>query len=86
MNIRKFYLKKYPTDDMGVEINETANFTGLLNELFTGNDVYGYISVWDSLIRERLFTELSAILNCSYDYVYNPVSYTHLTLPTNVAV
>jgi hypothetical protein len=71
MNIKQFYLKKYPTDELGVEINENANFTGLLNELFTSNDVYEYISVYDSLVRERLFTELSTILNCSYEYVYN---------------
>jgi hypothetical protein len=71
MNIKQFYLKKYPTDELGVEISENANFTGLLNELFTRNDVYEYINVYDSLVRERLFTELSAILNCSYDYVYN---------------
>jgi hypothetical protein len=71
MNIKQFYLKKYPTDELGVEISENANFTGLLNELFTSNDVYEYINVYDSLVRERLFTELSAILNCSYDYVYN---------------
>ena len=71
MDIKQFYLKKYPTDELGVEINENANFTGLLNELFTSNDVYEYISVYDSLVRERLFTELSTILNCSYEYVYN---------------
>ena len=71
MNIKQFYLENYPTDELGVEINENANFTGLLNELFTSNDVYEYISVYDSLVRERLFTELSTILNCSYEYVYN---------------
>ena len=70
MKIKEFYLKNYPTDELGLEINENATFTGLLNELFTCNDVYKYISVWDSLVRERVFTELSIILNCSYDYVY----------------
>ena len=71
MKIKQFYLNNYPTDELGVELNENANFTGLLNELFTDNDVYGYIGVGDSIIRERLFSELSEILNCSYDYVYN---------------
>jgi len=42
----------------------------LLNELFTSNDVYGYIGVGDSIIRERLFEKLSEILNTPYDYVY----------------
>jgi|TARA_B110000908_G_C10043010_1_gene352728 hypothetical protein len=71
MKIKQFYLSNYPTDELGVELNDKANFTGLLNELFTGNDIYGYIGVGDSIIRERLFSKLSEILNCSYDYVYN---------------
>ena len=71
MKIKQFYLNNYPTDELGVELNDKANFTGLLNELFTGNDIYGYIGVGDSIIRERLFSKLSEILNCSYDYVYN---------------
>ena len=71
MNIKEFYLENYPTDELGIELNDDTNFTGLLNELITNNDVYGYIGVGDSIIRERLFMELSEILKCSYDYVYN---------------
>jgi len=71
MNIKQFYLNNYPTDELGVELSENANFTGLLNELFTNNDVYGYIGVGDSIIRERLFEKLSEILKTPYDYVYN---------------
>ena len=71
MNIKEFYLKNYPTDELGIELKDDTNFTGLLNELITNNDVYGYIGVGDSIIRERLFMELSEILKCSYDYVYD---------------
>lgn len=71
MLIKEFYLNNYPTDELGVELNENANFTGLLNELFTDNDVYGYIGVGDSIIRERLFTKLSEILKKPYHYVYD---------------
>ena len=78
MNIKQFYIENYPTDELGIELKDDTNFTGLLNELFTNNDIYGYIGVGDSIIRERLFEKLSEILNCSY-----AVSYTHLTLPTN---
>ena len=70
MKIKEFYLSNYPTDELGLELKDDTNFTGLLNELFTNNDIYEYIGVGDSIIRERLFTELSIILNCSYDYVY----------------
>ena len=71
MNIKEFYLKNYPTDELGIELKDDTNFTGLLNELITNNDISGYIGVGDSIIRERLFMELSEILKCSYDYVYN---------------
>ena len=71
MNIKQFYIENYPTDELGIELKDDTNFTGLLNELFTNNDIYGYIGVGDSIIRERLFEKLSEILSCSYDYVYD---------------
>jgi hypothetical protein len=71
MNIKQFYLENYPTDELGVEINEKANFVGLLNTLYEGNCPYDYIDVSDSIIRERCFEELAKQLNKPYDFVYN---------------
>lgn len=71
MKIREFYLENYPTDNLGLELNETPTFPGLLNQLITNSDVYRYIGVSDSLVRERLFTKLAEELNTNYDYVYN---------------
>jgi hypothetical protein len=71
MNIKEFYLNTYPTDELGVELNENANFVGLINELHNSGDVYEYIGVGDSIIRERLFEKLAETLQTSYDYVYN---------------
>jgi hypothetical protein len=71
MNIREFYVAKYPTDELGVELNETPTFAGLLNQLIVGGDVYRYIGVGDSIIRERLFERLAEELEVSYEYVYN---------------
>ena len=70
MKIREFYLEAYPTDDLGLQLNETPTFAGLLNQLIVGGDVYNYIGVGDSLIRERLFARLADELEVSYDYVY----------------
>jgi hypothetical protein len=70
MNIKEFYLNTYPTDELGVEINENATFVGLLNELYIGGDAYEYIDVCDSIVRERCFEELAKQLNKPYDYVY----------------
>jgi hypothetical protein len=71
MNIREFYLATYPTDELGVELNETPTFAGLLNKLITNADIYHYIGVGDSIVRERLFEKLAEELEVSYDYVYN---------------
>ena len=71
MTIREFYLKNYPTDGLGLELYNTPTFAGLLNQLIVGGDVYRYIGVGDSIIRERLFERLAEELEVSYDYVYN---------------
>jgi len=71
MTIKEFYLNEYPTDELGIELNDNITFAGLVTELFGGDDVYEYIGVHDSLVRERLFSELAKQLNTSYDYVYN---------------
>ena len=71
MSIREYYVNKYPTDDLGIGINPTATFAGLLNQLIVGGDVYAYLYVYDSIIRERLFERLAEELNVKYEYVYN---------------
>jgi hypothetical protein len=71
MTIREYYLETYPTDDLGLDLNLTPTFAGLLNQLIVGGDVYRYIGVSDSVIRERLFERLAQELEVSYDYVYN---------------
>jgi len=70
MNIREFYVKNYPTDDLGMGINPKATFAGLLNQLIVNGDVYEYIYVYDSIVRERLFERLAEELEVSYEYVY----------------
>jgi len=77
MNIKEYYMNAYPTDELGVELNENSTFVGLLDVLNTQsvNDdsdyVYEYIGVVDSIVRERLFSNLALVLNKPYDYVYN---------------
>ena len=70
MNIREFYVKNYPTDDLGMGINPKATFAGLLNQLIVNGDVYEYIYVYDSIVRERLFERLAEELEVRYEYVY----------------
>ena len=69
ITIREFYLENYPNDELGVSLNVTPTFAGLLNQLIVGGDIYQYIGVSDSIIRERLFERLAEELEVSYDYV-----------------
>lgn len=71
MKIREYYLETYPTDDLGIEINSEATFEGLFRELDNYGDVYEYIGVGDSIIRERCFEKLADIMGVSYDEVYS---------------
>ena len=59
MTLKKFYLRNYPTDELGAEINGESTFDGLIQILLKNDDVYEYIGVEDSLVRERLFQRLS---------------------------
>jgi hypothetical protein len=71
MTIREFYLETYPMDELGLELNETPTFPGLLNQLIVDGDIYQYVGVSDSIVRERLFEKLAETLNVGYDYIYN---------------
>ena len=70
MNIRKFYLEVFPTDELGVEINSEANFESLWIAI-RGGMFYDYIGVFDSVVRERIFEKLSELTGHDYDYIYN---------------
>jgi len=68
MNIKNYYLNAYPTDELGEEINASATFDGLLKNI---TNPYSYIGVGDSIVRERLFDELSTIKGVPYSEIYN---------------
>ena len=71
MNIREYYLTNFPTDELGAEINPESTFDGLVRVLNNYEDVYEYIGVSDSLIRERVFWNLSKITNTEYSVIYD---------------
>lgn len=69
--IKEFYLSNYPTDELGNEINTNATFVGLFHTLDTFGDVYKYIGVGDSMIRERIFEKLAKEMGVNYNEIYN---------------
>lgn len=71
MTLKKFYLSNYPTDELGAEINGKSTFDGLIQTLIKKDDVYKYIGVQDSLVRERLFQRLSLDSDVFLDLIYH---------------
>jgi hypothetical protein len=69
--IKEFYLSNYPTDELGNEIHTKATFIGLFEVLDTFKDVYEYIGVHDSIIRERIFEKLANEMGTDYNEIYN---------------
>jgi hypothetical protein len=69
--IKDYYVGAFPTDDLGQEINADATFNGLSMVLNDKGDVYEYLGVADSLVRERVFEKLSKIEGVSYDVIYD---------------
>lgn len=67
--IRPWYMKAFPTDDLGRSLRGT--FKDVLNRLMARQDVYSYIGVADSVVRERIFEKLSELLSVSYDSIYH---------------
>jgi hypothetical protein len=69
--IKEFYLDNYPTDELGNEIDANATFVGLFHILDTYGDVYKYIGICDSLVRERIFEKLANEMGVNYNEIYN---------------
>lgn len=65
--IKSWYCNKYPTDEIGFDIKESATFEQLDSNI---GEVYEIIDVSDSLVRERCFERIAKITNTSYQEVY----------------
>ena len=68
--IREWYIKAYPTDELGTEIDGEITFYDLFVVLDTYKDVYEALNVGDSIVRERVFSKLAEIMEVEYDYIY----------------
>lgn len=68
--VRKWYMKNFPTDNLGKEIKKGLTFADVMFGLAYRMDIYEVIGEGDSIIRERIFGELSKIMGCSYDKIY----------------
>lgn len=68
-NIKEWYKATYKDDELGDNLNEVS-WSDLWKRLVKGDDVYDFIGVGDSIVRERLFEELADSMKVHYDVVY----------------
>lgn len=68
--VRDAYIKMFPEDELGFEINPRVTFKGVWSAMQKGEDFYGIIGVGDSLVRERIFAMMSEKLHIPYDDIY----------------
>ena len=69
-DIKEWYKVMYPSDDLGERIHPGISWSDLWEHLSKGDDIYDFIGVEDSVVRERLFEELSDSMRVHYDVVY----------------
>lgn len=69
--IRDWYIKKYPDDELGLEIDPKVTFNDLLVTLDFGENVYDCLGVGDSVVRESCFNELARMMKVDYKEIYN---------------
>lgn len=66
--IKQWYTKAYKTDEMGQEINPNVTFMEVLSD---AENAYDLLGVTDSVVRERVFDELSKRTNIPYEKIYD---------------
>ena len=71
-NVREWYIENFKDDEVGEDINKDVTFYDVFTALDTYKDVYELLgeSV-DTIIRERVFDELSRIMGVAYDEIYD---------------
>lgn len=70
-SIRDWYIRAFPSDELGYRINPLATFAGAVKCMADGGDIYKYLDVGDSLVRENVFSKIAAITGVDYDAVYD---------------
>ena len=70
--IKEWYISNYPDDDLGQEIDNNITFEELYHAMKMGDNFYDTVGQRiDSVVRERIFTEMSYIFKVSYDDIYD---------------
>lgn len=70
INLKEWYCLEYPEDKLGQELSPSTTMYGVYYTLAEHGDVYEYMGVSDSLVRERIFTKLAETIKEDYEVVY----------------
>lgn len=60
-SIRDWYIRAFPSDQLGYRINPLATFAGAVKCMADGGDIYKYLGVGDSPVRENVFFKITAL-------------------------
>ena len=70
--VRDAYIKKFPDDELGLEINPRVTFKSVWNAMQKGEDFYEIVGdEIDTVIRERIFAMMSEKFHIPYDDIYD---------------
>lgn len=70
-SIRDWYTQAFPDDELGYIIDPDDTFAGAVKFMAYGGEVYEYLGVVDSLVRENVFSKIAAITGVEYEDVYD---------------
>lgn len=70
-NVRVWYSRQYPTDDLSSELEINTTFGDVRDAIRSGKDVYGVLGVEDGVVRERVFRKLAEVIDVPYRAVYD---------------
>ena len=77
-SVKLWYKSNYPEDDWAFdEIDESISFLDIANQMNNGEDFYEIIGVADSMVRERIFTEMADVFDLTFEDVYEAWSKKH---------
>lgn len=70
--IKEWYVKTFPHDSLArEEMKDDITFYGLFRCLDRYENVYDFLGVSDSIIRENCFAKLAELMEVDYGYVYD---------------
>lgn len=70
-NVREWFIKNYPEDELGPEISSEITFGDVLEALKKEENVYELMGVADSFVREQIFDEMADRLGVRYGDIYS---------------